>query len=122
VSGPGGDGAFATVAIDDGVATAVVNPRHAARLCDGHFPGDPLLPGSALVALMADLGARLVADRCGTPRPVAIPRCVFVVPVTPVEPITVVARRRPDALDVEAEVRLSAGRAAYATILFAPGG
>ena len=59
MSPAGDDNAFATVAIEGGIATGVVDPRHAARLCEGHFPGDPLLPGSALVALMAELGARL---------------------------------------------------------------
>jgi len=120
---PSGSGeVFATVAIEGGVATGIVDPRHAARLCEGHFPGDPLLPGSALVALMADLGARLFSDTRHTAQPVALPRCVFAVPVRPGGPITIVARRLPDATGVEAEIRLPTGRAAYATIVFAAGG
>ncbi len=48
-------GAFAEVTVRDGVARSVVRPAHAAALCAGHFPGDPLLPGSALLGLMAEL-------------------------------------------------------------------
>jgi hypothetical protein len=63
-----------------GEARAVVRAEHAAALCAGHFPGEPLVPGRiARRAHAADLAAKVVA-----PAVLAeIERCLFLRPVTP---------------------------------------
>ena len=71
-------------------ASARVRPGVARALCAGHFPGDPLLPGAALVALMAELGATLGNPRA---RLVAVERSVFRRRVAPAGNLIVGARR-----------------------------
>ena len=111
---------FASLALADGVAHAVVAPEHAVVLCAGHFPDAPLLPGAALAGLMADVGRWLLTPEEGPVQPVGLLRCVFMTPVIPRDAITVVARRHPDHRDlVDAEVHTAAGCAARATIRFA---
>ena len=56
------EAAFAALTIGDGVARGVVRRAHARRLCDGHFPGEPIVPGAYLAGLMAELAAALVAE------------------------------------------------------------
>jgi 3-hydroxymyristoyl/3-hydroxydecanoyl-(acyl carrier protein) dehydratase len=86
---------FTDVSVDGDTARAVVDPAYAARLCEGHFPGDPLVPGAYLAELMAAVAERL-ADR-----PVAeVARCVFLLPVRPSERIELEARRRGFVVDV----------------------
>jgi 3-hydroxymyristoyl/3-hydroxydecanoyl-(acyl carrier protein) dehydratase len=110
------DAAFETLAVAGDVARAVVRRDHARRLCDGHFPGDPIVPGSALAGLMADLAARLVGDPA---RPVReLVRCAFHVPVVPDDEIAIVARRAGGGA-IEAEVRTGRGRAAHARLRLA---
>jgi 3-hydroxymyristoyl/3-hydroxydecanoyl-(acyl carrier protein) dehydratase len=72
-------------------ASARVRPAVARALCAGHFPGDPLLPGAALLALMAELGATLGNTRA---RLVAVERSVFRRRVGPDSDLIVGARRR----------------------------
>jgi 3-hydroxymyristoyl/3-hydroxydecanoyl-(acyl carrier protein) dehydratase len=92
-----------------------VRPQRARALCAGHFPDDPLLPGAALVALMAELAAVLAG---GPAAPVAVERAVFRHRVSPGEALAVAARR--DGRRVHATVT-SAGRiAAWASLRFAP--
>jgi hypothetical protein len=83
------DGPFAELTVADDVATALVRPEHAARLCEGHFPDDPLVPGAYLAGLMAELGGRLHAAR----PPARLVRCDFIRPVRPSQAIRVSARR-----------------------------
>src|SRR5262249_44646572 len=78
-------GPFADTTIEGRTARATVRPAYALALCDGHFPGDPLVPGSSLAALMAELGARLLAAEA--PALAEIVRCVFPVPVRPHLPL-----------------------------------
>jgi len=66
-----------------------VRPARARALCAGHFPGEPLLPGAALVALMAELSA-LLAD--SPEPPLAVDRAVFRHRVTPHHVLVVAAR------------------------------
>ena len=79
------------------------------------FPDEPLLPGAALVALMAELAAVLAG---GPAAPVAVERAVFRHRVSPGEALAVAARQ--DGRRVHATVT-SAGRvAAWASLRFAP--
>ena len=55
------EAAFAAVTIGDSTARGVVCRAHARRLCEGHFPGEPIVPGARLAGLMAELAAALVA-------------------------------------------------------------
>jgi 3-hydroxymyristoyl/3-hydroxydecanoyl-(acyl carrier protein) dehydratase len=115
-----GESALAGVAVADGAARAAVRPAHAHRLCDGHFPGDPLMPGAALVGLMAELAAQLVA-RPGA-APAEIVRAAFFRRVTPHDPIVVAARVTSTAdrrgIDVDSEVRVRGRFAARAVLHF----
>lgn len=113
------DGAFARLTIADGTARAAVRPEHAHRLCEGHFPGDPILPGAYLAGLMAELAARAVAAAGEALVLVAVERCVFLSRVTPEHEILVTARPCPGAR-VEAEVHTRGACAARAVLRFGP--
>jgi 3-hydroxymyristoyl/3-hydroxydecanoyl-(acyl carrier protein) dehydratase len=77
------------------------------RLCRGHFPGAPMVPGAYLLGLLLDL-ARLV-DASAT----IVERCVFRSQVAPTTPVTLAARRGARGR-VVAEVRVGAERPAVA--------
>ena len=108
------EAAFAALTIGDGVARGVVRRAHALRLCEGHFPGEPIVPGAHLAGLMAELAAALVAP---TAVLAALERCAFLTCVTPEDEI-VVSARRVAATRVEAEVRRRGACAARATLRF----
>ena len=92
-----------------------MRPARARALCAGHFPDEPLLPGAALVGLMAELAGELAGTR---EAPVAVERAVFRHRVSPAETLAVTARR--DGRHVHATI-VSGGRvAASATLRFAP--
>lgn len=123
---------FDALTVADGHAHAVVRRAYAEELCDGHFPGDPIVPGAYLAGLMADVAAALVATSSSGPhgrrgaaapaRLVAIEDCFFMRPVVPHEPIAITALLVPAALDerrVRVEVQTHDGRAARATLRFA---
>jgi 3-hydroxymyristoyl/3-hydroxydecanoyl-(acyl carrier protein) dehydratase len=106
---------FESVEIEDATARALVRRAHAHDLARGHFPGDPLLPGAYLVALMAEVAERLLADHLR--RPVAVTEvafCIFGSPVRPDDEIVVSARRGDGAgLTADAEVSVEGRRAAH---------
>jgi 3-hydroxymyristoyl/3-hydroxydecanoyl-(acyl carrier protein) dehydratase len=106
--------AFAELSVVDGSVRAVVRPAHAAALCAGHFPGDPLVPGAYLLGLMADAGAHVG----GRGAPVRVERCTFLAPVRPAPPLVVVARRL-DGGRVGAEVQSGGATAARAVLALA---
>jgi 3-hydroxymyristoyl/3-hydroxydecanoyl-(acyl carrier protein) dehydratase len=98
-------------------ASARVRPSVARALCAGHFPGEPLLPGAALVALMAELGATLVNPRA---RLVAVERSVFRRRVGPARDLIIGARRTRAAsgFGVHATVSSEDALAAWALLRF----
>ena len=105
---------FRELTVTAGDARAVVRPEHAAALCAGHFPGDPLVPGAYLAALMADVAGALMA-----PAALAeVERCLFLHPVGPEAEIVVSARPLGDGR-VRAEVRAAGAPAARAVLRFA---
>lgn len=109
--------AFEAVVADGDGARAVVRRAHAERLCAGHFPGDPLVPGAYLLALMATLLAPLGAPR----RLTLVERCTFRRPVRPHQAIVVTGRIRPapdGAVTGDGEVRVDGLLAAAATMCF----
>jgi len=103
---------FAEIELADGVARGRVQPAYARALCAGHFPGDPLLPGAYLAALMADLASRL---RDGAPLRELV-RCAFHRRVRPDDDIVVTARLA--GATVYAEVQVAGACAARATLRF----
>jgi hypothetical protein len=108
VSGP-----FARVAIDGDAGRGVVRPEHAAALADGHFPGDPFLPGAYVVELMAALAERVAAPA----RVREIVRCAFARRVRPDLEIVVTARAAGPL--VEAQLAAGGEPAARATLRLA---
>ena len=111
------DAVFAEVTIDADAARGIVRPAHARRLCEGHFPGQPIVPGAYLAGLMAELAATLSLPAAA---PVALERCVFLAPLGPDDEIVVTARRSgPDRVD--AEVHRHGACAARATLRFRTG-
>lgn len=111
------DAVFAEVTIDAGVARGVVRREHARRLCEGHFPGQPIVPGAYLAGLMAELAATLTAPAA---TPAALERCVFLARVAPDGEIVVTARRT-GPTHVDAEVHRDGACAARATLRFRAG-
>ena len=103
-------------------ARALVRRAHARRLCAGHFPGDPLLPGAYLAGLMADLAERLIAARGGRAAELSeVVRCVFLDRVRPDDEIVVAARldaTRGGRTSVETKVLIGERCAARATLRF----
>ena len=112
------DDPFVDLALTATTARATLRRAHAERLCAGHFPDDPLLPGAFLAGLLADLGARLVATTGAKVALAEVVRCVFRHRVRPDDDIVLVATRDPAAQAVEACVRTSHGTAATATLRF----
>jgi 3-hydroxymyristoyl/3-hydroxydecanoyl-(acyl carrier protein) dehydratase len=123
---------FDELTVADGRAHAVVRRAHAERLCEGHFPGDPIVPGAYLAGLMVEVAAALVARSASLPhssrgaadpvRLLAIENCVFARRVVPHEPIAVVALPAAAAIDekrVDVEVQTRDGCAARARLRFA---
>jgi hypothetical protein len=90
--------------------TGRVRTARARALCAGHFPGEPLLPGAALVALMAELSAVLAGQ--GQP-PVAVDRAVFRHRVSPGQPL------RRDGRHMHATITSGGRVAAWASLRFA---
>ena len=112
------DDPFVDLVVTATNARATVRRAHAARLCDGHFPNDPLLPGAFIAALLADLGAQLVGTS-ESPAPLAeVVRCVFRRRVRPDDDIVLVATRGHRPLLVNAEVQAGGIVAAVATLRF----
>jgi len=107
------DAVFSEVTTDAGTARGVVRPEHARQLCEGHFPGRPIVPGAYLAGLMAELAATLTAATA----PAVLERCVFLAQVAPHGEIVVTARRA-DPTRVEAQVHRYGVCAARATLRF----
>jgi len=78
---------FDVVEITTDGACGRVRSEWARCACAGHFPGDPLLPGSALLAVMVDVAARLMGT-VDLP-PARVRRCTFRRTVRPNEEIIV---------------------------------
>jgi 3-hydroxymyristoyl/3-hydroxydecanoyl-(acyl carrier protein) dehydratase len=107
---------FASVAHDERGVTATVDPAYAATATSGHFPDEPLLPGSALLELMVRAARALPATPA---RLAAVERAVFRRRVRPSERIVVSAR--PDgARHVETIVRADDDDAATGRLCFEP--
>jgi 3-hydroxymyristoyl/3-hydroxydecanoyl-(acyl carrier protein) dehydratase len=109
-----GDTPFRDFAVRDGVARATVRPEHARGLCEGHFPGEPIVPGAFLAGLMAELAAALFPPGATV---VEVERVVFRARVTPDAPIALTARRE-DASRAVAEVQTGGTAVARATLRF----
>jgi 3-hydroxymyristoyl/3-hydroxydecanoyl-(acyl carrier protein) dehydratase len=107
--------ALADVVVGTDRARARVRPEHAAAACEGHFPGDPIVPGSALVALMAELAAMLV----GTAHLAAVESCTFRRRIHP-DAAIVVAAERVDATHVEVRIEAGGALAAAARLRYRP--
>jgi len=108
---------FGEVAVADGAARAVVRPEHVRRLCEGHFPGEPLVPGSQLAGLMGELAGAAIAEDPSAFELVEIERASFVARVTPDGPVVVTARRD-GGTRAHAEVHAGGTCAARATFRF----
>lgn len=111
------DAVFAEMTVDAGVARGVVRPEHARRLCEGHFPRQPIVPGAYLAGLMAELAATLTAPAA---TPAAVERCVFLARVAPDGELVVTARRT-DPTRIDVEVHRHGACAARATFRFRAG-
>lgn len=109
-------GAFASLARDAHGLTAAVDPAYAVAAARGHFPDEPLLPGSVLVELMAEAARGLYG---GPARVAAVERAVFRRRVRPSERIVVVVRAD-GARHVEAVVRANDDEAAVGRLRFGP--
>jgi 3-hydroxymyristoyl/3-hydroxydecanoyl-(acyl carrier protein) dehydratase len=94
---------------------AAVDPARARALCAGHFPGQPLVPGAQLVALMAELGAELAGPGA---RLAAVDRATFRRRVAPDAPIAVTVERA--GAIIRASVRHAGHLAASAVLRYEP--
>jgi 3-hydroxymyristoyl/3-hydroxydecanoyl-(acyl carrier protein) dehydratase len=101
---------FERVVIEDAAARGIVRREHATALADGHFPGDPFLPGAYVLELMVELAERVAAPA----RVDAIVRCAFARRVRPDTEIVVTARASGGR--VQAELATDGEPAASATL------
>ena len=108
--------AFASVERSTTEVTATVAPGHAAHASDGHFPDEPLLPGSAIVELMAAAAALLPSGR---PQACGIVHATFRRRILPTDEIVVVARAAGDDT-VEAIVHANHREAARGAVRVRP--
>lgn len=107
---------FTSLARDARGVAATVDPAWAARASAGHFPGDPLLPGSAILELMARAAAPLLDAPA---RLAAVEHAVFRVRVDPARPVVV--RAAPlGAHRVEARLYADGAEAAFGRLRFEP--
>ena len=111
------DAAFAELTVADGAARGVVRPERIRHLCEGHFPGDPIVPGAQLVGLMADVAGVAIAPVSTRPDLVEVERASFLARVTPADVVLVTAQRE-GAMRVQAEVHTGDACAARATFRF----
>ena len=96
--------AFADASIGPDEARATLAVAELERLCRGHFPGDPIVPGAYVAGLMAELGVRLLEARGERRRLARLERCAFHAPLRPVGNVTmraVVHDGDPGAVEVE---------------------
>lgn len=109
-------GAFASLACDERGVTAAVDPAYATAAARGHFPDEPLLPGSALLELMVSAARGLPGTGA---RLAAVERAVFRRRVRPSERIVVTARAD-GTRHVEAVIRANDDDAAAGRLRFEP--
>lgn len=83
-------GALAQGAPEGDEVALSISTEALGRLCAGHFPGAPVVPGAYLLACLQDLAARV------DPAALVVERCVFRAQVTPDRPARAVARRQRD--------------------------
>jgi len=109
--------AFENLVIDGDTGRATVRRDHLVHLCEGHFPGDPLVPGAYLAGLMADVGWAVVVARVRAAVLAGIERCVFLAPVRPGRDVAV-SVEHDGAGRVLAEIRVDGASAARAVLRF----
>jgi 3-hydroxymyristoyl/3-hydroxydecanoyl-(acyl carrier protein) dehydratase len=80
-------GCFADTAVGRDGARARLSRAALERLCAGHFPGDPIVPGAYVAGVMADLGGMVATGRVLS----QVERCAFLAPVRPADGLVVVA-------------------------------
>jgi 3-hydroxymyristoyl/3-hydroxydecanoyl-(acyl carrier protein) dehydratase len=111
------DAAFAELVVAGGTARGVVRPERVRHLCEGHFPGDPIVPGAHLVGLMAAVAGAALAPAGAGPELAEIERAAFIARVTPADDVVVTAHRD-GATRVQAEVHAGETCAARGTFRF----
>lgn len=110
---------FEEVAREPASLTVRLHASNALALCEGHFPGDPLIPGSRLAGLAADAAAALLAADPVTPRRFArVERATFSAPARPSARIELRAVRERDAGRVAVDVTGDGKRLARVTLRF----
>ena len=93
------------VARDPTSLTLRLVPAHARAACAGHFPGDPLIPGSRLAGLGATAAAALLATERGVHwRFTGVQRATFSSPARPSAQIELRAERAGDDGRVAVEI------------------
>lgn len=101
----------------DGSAEAILDGAAIAILADGHYPGDPILPGAHLLGALVDLAAHIAPP--GTALR-GVERCTFHAIVRPSAEVTLRVRALPSehGMRFEAEALIGTQRAGRATFLF----
>ena len=67
--------------------------RYGSPWFDGHFPGQPILPGIALISMAFEVASKHAAQQGGSIRLKTVKRVRFKKPVRPEEPFTVEVKR-----------------------------
>ena len=79
--------------LDENGISAVVVAKTGSPWFDGHFPGQPILPGIALLAMAFEAAQEQEAREGNRIRLKAVKRVRFKKPVRPDEPFTVAVKR-----------------------------
>jgi 3-hydroxymyristoyl/3-hydroxydecanoyl-(acyl carrier protein) dehydratase len=83
----------ASMGIESPARTAEAIARSGSPWFDGHFPGQPILPGIAMIAMAFDAAREKEARQGNSIRLKAVKRVRFKKPVRPDEPFTLTLKR-----------------------------
>jgi len=102
-----------------GVARSIVPRSRLDRLCAGHFPDDPIVPGAHIAGLLAEVAALAAGPGA---RLAEIERCTFLAPLRPSDDVMLIATRATPSSTgtvVEAEVQAAGECVARGRVRFA---
>ena len=98
---------FRDIRVEGRRVEALVLPDYLLTLCSGHFPGDPLVPGATLIALVADLVVGAFEIEFRRLRSIRLRGIAFLRPVRPDSPLILASHWDHDGAHIVARIHAS---------------